>query len=93
MDAESKFLKKHFDYLFKTMQKICSVKQVEDEGVKQMAIEVIANFAERQVLMFKNHENYLREYLKMVFAYMIAVTDEPDEGWTVPNEGDYSLLL
>ena len=70
------------------MQKICSVKQVEDRSIKQMAIEVIANFAERQSLVFKNSEKIIQDYLEMVFAYMIEVSEEPDSSWQIPNKGN-----
>lgn len=92
VEAEPKFFKKNFDYLFKTMQKICSVKEVEDEGIKQMAIQVICCFAERECLVFQKNEVLLGEFLEMVFAYMIEISEEPDEAWQVPKDGILSLF-
>lgn len=69
------------------MQKICGVKNVEDDNIKQMAIQSICLFAEREPVLFEKDPKLLRSYLEMVLAYMIEVSADPDSDWETPKEG------
>ena len=87
VEQEPRFFKKYFSHLFQAMQKICGVKNIEDEGLKQMAIQVICCFAEREPKVFEDDTKLLRDYLEMILAYMIEICETPDEDWEVPEEG------
>eukprot|EP00331_Platyophrya_macrostoma_P020884 CAMPEP_0176475722 /NCGR_PEP_ID=MMETSP0127-20121128/43759_1 /TAXON_ID=938130 /ORGANISM="Platyophrya macrostoma, Strain WH" /LENGTH=1056 /DNA_ID=CAMNT_0017871339 /DNA_START=179 /DNA_END=3349 /DNA_ORIENTATION=+ len=87
IEIEANFLVKNFDYFFQTMQKICGVKKVEDEGIKGMAIQSICAFAEREPKLFENNPKVLSAYLEMLLAYMIETSEDPDKDWENPQSG------
>lgn len=89
VESEPRFFKKNFQYLFKTVQKICGVKEVEDDGIKQMAIQVLVSMMERIPKIFKeNQQTYLKDFLEMTFAYMIESAQEASKEWMDPKEGN-----
>lgn len=69
------------------MQKICSVKEVEDEGIKQMAIQVLVCMVERIPKIYKDNQALLQQFLEMIFAYMISTTEDVTSEWENPKEG------
>mmetsp|Transcript_71880 Transcript_71880/g.83546 ORF Transcript_71880/g.83546 Transcript_71880/m.83546 type:complete len:1110 (+) Transcript_71880:60-3389(+) len=87
IESEYKFFKKHFDLLFKSMQKIISVKNIEEEGIKELAIQILYSYLERNPRMFKDNEQYIKDLLEMIFVVMIERAEEVTEEWMIPKEG------
>lgn len=71
------------------MQKICGVKEVEEDGIKQMAIQALISMLERIPKIYKDNQTYLKELLEMTFAYMIETAEDTTQEWANPKEGDY----
>eukprot|EP00331_Platyophrya_macrostoma_P022094 CAMPEP_0176443770 /NCGR_PEP_ID=MMETSP0127-20121128/22638_1 /TAXON_ID=938130 /ORGANISM="Platyophrya macrostoma, Strain WH" /LENGTH=1003 /DNA_ID=CAMNT_0017829097 /DNA_START=385 /DNA_END=3396 /DNA_ORIENTATION=+ len=93
VESEPKFFKKNFDYLFQSMKKICSAKDLSVDGIKQMAIQIIVSMIERLPTIFKENHNLIKDFLEMTFAYMIESTEDVTPEWINPKEGFLEDIL
>jgi len=85
IEYSPKFFRKNFNYLFGTVKKIVSVKEVETESVKQMALQILYTMMQRSPKVFS--DNYIKELLEMFFAHIIETAEEATEEWMNPKEG------
>ena len=87
VDTEPKFFKKNFLQFFQTMQKISQVKNVDDDGIKQLAVDLIVSVVEKLTSLLRTNESLLKEVLEVIFAYMVNISHDVDQEWLTPPEG------
>ena len=73
------------------MAKIATVKKMEVEGIRQLAIEIIVSVLERLPKLVRNNDQFIREVLEMIFTYMVEIDSNVDSEWEKPKEGKYLL--
>ena len=73
------------------MAKIATVKKMEVEGIRQLAIEIIVSVLERLPKLVRNNDQFIREVLEMIFTYMVEIDSNVDSEWEKPKEGKYFL--
>ena len=70
------------------MAKIATVKKMEVEGLRQLAIEIIVSVLERLPKLVRNNDQFIREVLEMIFTYMVEIDSNVDSEWEKPKEGN-----
>lgn len=80
-EGEPKFFKKHFNYLYEAVVAISFNKDIEDQGIKKMALEIIVSVVERIPSLVKKNKEILSKIIEMIFFQMIQIEDNISEEW------------
>ena len=75
------------------MAKITTVKKMEVEGIRQLAIEIIVTILERLPKLIRDNDQFIREVLEMIFTYMVEIDPNVDAEWEKPKEGNTLNLI
>jgi len=71
--------------LFRTILK----SQAED-ALKQTSLETLVLSVERMCKVFNDDQNAVKEVAELIFTYMVATDEDPEDEWLSPPEGEYS---
>ena len=55
------------------MHKIVFNKNIEDEGIKKIATEIMITVGERIPKLYKDNQQLLQQLLEMIFMHMIEI--------------------
>lgn len=75
------------------MEKICSVKDVKNEEIKLLAVQVIMSMMERIPKIFKDNLDLCKRFMEMTFFIMIETTENATMEWNCPKEGNNQFRL
>jgi hypothetical protein len=85
-DAETKYFKQNLALCYQLTEHILQ-KDVEDLGVKYMALEFIVTIAEKSSKLLQQNKEMCTQLVSLIFRLMTSIEYEIDEAWARPKEG------
>ncbi|CAG9331653.1 unnamed protein product [Blepharisma stoltei] len=85
-ESEPKFFKPQLQLAYNFVTNICQL-NIENSGLKYLAIEFLVCIAERLSIEMENAKAFAEAVCNMIFKVMLTIDSEIEESWFVPPEG------
>jgi len=85
LETEPKMFRGHYKELIEALRTI--LKSQAEDALKQTSLETLVLAVERLCKIFNNDQEAVKEIAELIFTYMVATDEEPEDEWLSPPEG------
>jgi hypothetical protein len=85
LDTEPKMLRGYYKELIELFRTI--LKSQAEDALKQTSLETLVLAVERMCKLFNNDQGAVKEIAELIFTYMVATDEDPEDEWLSPPEG------